>query len=297
MYKNPAATRVTAENCPRRIILDEASTSIAEVMAEAIDQFRFSNCLAYIWRPSAEIRTLRKKGALQKVFEPFARCLPHYMVGSSPSNLENYRFDLSSEFHQFAADSNGGLKMRSSRYGIEPFFSRDLGAKKIINHALISGGDGCVEYFSGRDFLSTLLDSQIKAFYLDSAAKPHSDGVGRPIQKDIKNDFTRSISFRALEIVQGPGTFFWGETPDQLGEMNDVWVDSMGIINPEYLIGKKVFQLATGDLVIFENGARHSSQCFIHQAPMGDPLDLENFSIDQVRMLAIHDMESLSLAI
>ncbi len=78
--------------------------------------------------------------------------------------------------------------------------------------------------------------------------------------------------------------------------MNDVWIDGVGTIDPEYLIGKEVFQLDAGDIVIFEKGG-DSSQCFIHQAPMGDPLDLKNVSIDEVRMLAIHDMESLRLAI
>lgn len=121
MYKNPAATRVTAENCPPRIILDEASTSIAEVMEKVARKLTSpkKSSLAYIWRQPQEKRDRIKESVIHGVFAPLAACLPFWEQGQWSEN--NPKFILSDVFDLASGRGISGVRDVTCQYRVESF--------------------------------------------------------------------------------------------------------------------------------------------------------------------------------
>ncbi len=97
------------------------------------------------------------------------------------------------------------------------------------------------------------------------------------------------IDIRALTVYQGEGTFFWKETPDELGTERPF--RERITIDPLCLQGREIFQAAAGDVIFFETGPRSWSECFIHQAAMAKPLYVGHFALEEARLLATYNMK------
>lgn len=289
MYKNPAATRVTAENCPPRIILDEASTSIPEVMEKVSNGFSTGDIIAYIWRQPEEKRNQIKESVIRDVFEPLAACLPfweRYLL-----NQNNPEFILSDVFDLASGRGIPGARDVTCQYRVESF-ARPNGGRFGKSWLLMLNENGIrSRSFNETDLLGIDYGRGKRDTFeqdFENGPPPHADGEIEGIYRQNKKRHSSWIDIRALTVYQGEGTFFWKETPDELGVE---WPFRERItIDPLCLQGREIFQAAAGDVIFFENGPRSWSQCFIHQAAMAKPLDVNSFDLGKARLLSTYDM-------
>lgn len=296
MYKNPAATRVTAENCPPPIILDEASTSIPEVMEKVSNGFSTGDIIAYIWRQPEEKRNQIKESVIRGVFEPLAACLPFWercrLNQNNPEFILSDVFDLASR-HGIPGARDVTCQYRVGSFGFcNPRLPRTL---LDVETQLLEVFERGVELgrFRGQDlqkrFCTNATPSVGRFGFLyenfKDGPEPHIDG---DIENIYENKSSEKKDIRALTVYQGEGTFFWGETPADLGTE---WPFSSTVcIDRRYLQGREIFQAAAGDVIFFENGPRSWSQCFIHQAAMAKPLDVNSFDLGKARLLSTYNM-------
>lgn len=296
MYKNPAATRVTAENCPPRIILDETSTSIAEVMEKVSNGFFTQAIIAYIWRQSQEKRDRIKESVIHGVFEPLAACLPFWE--RCRLNQNNPEFILSDVFDLASGRGIPGARDVTCQYRVGSFGSYNprLSRKLLdVETQLLEVFERGVELgrFKGRDLQKSFCTNatppvgRLGFFYEDfkDGPQPHIDG---DMENIYENKSSEKKDIRALTVYQGEGTFFWGETPADLGEE---WPFSSTVyIDRSYLQEKKIFQASAGDVIFFKNGQRLWRDSFIHQAAMANLLNVDDFALNEARLLSTYNM-------
>lgn len=292
MYKNPAATRVTAENCPPRIILDEASTSIPEVMEKVSNGFFTQAIIAYIWRQPEEKRNQIKESVIRDVFEPLAACLPFWEKGKWSEN--NPTFILSDVFDLASGRGIPGARDVTCQYRVGSFVDSHFRALKepihgetwILRVHKKGVGLGRFKETALQDDFGMIGQSNSFNENFREGPLPHIDGNIRKIYRNQEKRLSRNI--RALTVYQRGGTFFWAETPADLG-VKSPFSDEI-FINRRYLKGREIFQAAAGDVIFFENGPRSWSECFIHQAAMAKPLDVNSFDLGKARLLSTYDM-------
>ena len=290
MYKNPAATRVTVENCPPRIALDDASTSIPEVMEKVSNGFSTGDIIAYIWRQPQEKRDCIKESVIRGVFAPLAACLPFWEKGKWSEN--NPTFILSDVFDLASGRGIPGARDVTCQYRVEGF-ARPNGGRFGKSWFLMLNENGILSRsfnetdLVGIDYGCGKWDTFEQDF--ENGPPPHADGEIEDIHCQNKKRRSSWIDIRALTVYQGEGTFFWKEAPDELGVE---WTFRERItIDPLCLQGREIFQAAAGDVIFFETGPRSWSECFIHQAAMAKPLHVNHFALNEARLLATYNMK------
>lgn len=276
--------QIDVSNCFSRIILDETSASVPEVMELVSKAFKDGDCLAYIWRRNADVLQESNQKIIDNVFAPMKEAalrVSRHDLSNIPCIELRDVFDLS---------VNKGIPLAeniTSRYQLESFANINSKERMWSQNLYASAGavrDGQVSFYD--KYVGNL---SLRRYELGMGEDPeiHIDGETNTI---VPYDDKRDIFLRAVVVHQGEGTRFYQQSVADL--KIDLPFLGERILNPYYLQDWQKYKTKTGDVLFLENGQRTLSRAFIHQAAkVENPKPEEQSDLPDLRLVSVYNMK------
>lgn len=274
---------LTRNNVPPRVVLDETSVSMREVLESACYSIMHGNKLVYVWRCNAHQVSATSVALEQGVFIPIAKCARFW-------NKRKYSHDGA----QFDVSQSVGLMMSGvldknnsfvSEFRVETF-QRGMSRRYSDNFALCLDRDSLDRQKIQEE---DLLLNNIHTYEYDCERgySPHIDGTVKFLGHE--NIQLKKLNLRALAVHKGDGTRFW---PDGLGEYGgEEAISDRNNVDPFCLQDKPSYHTKEGDIIIFNSKPVRLSHAFIHQArPSKSISTLQRPDIEGLRFVEVCDI-------